>query len=243
MADFEELSFVIPGHTPDTMPLSRLLEYLEQMSVVLGEADKLHLVAIRESSCAPVFHVDRETAVRAKANAHRVQRGDGTKKQVDAYNSVRRMLRRDGAWKRPALLRSAQAVVLQIDAAPEETLLTGIRQASSFDGALIKIGGAGDNASIQLQDMAGKIVSGFTAKRGLAKDLAHHMWDPVRLFGVGQWGRSEDGDWAMERMQVQSFDLLQDESLGETLSKLRAVRIDWPEDWQARLERERNGDL
>ena len=243
MADFEELSFVIPGHTPETMPLTRLLEYLHQMSLVLGEGDKLHLVAIRDGSCAPLFRVDRETAARAKASARRVASGDGTKRQVDAFNSVRRMLRRDGVRRRPALLRSADTVVLQIEAAPTETALTGIRQASSADGALIRIGGAGDNASIQLQDLEGNIVSGFTAKRALAKDLAHHMWDPVRLFGVGQWGRSEDGVWQLERMQVQGFDPLEDESLAMTMSKLRAAKVDWPTDSIQQLIRERRGDL
>lgn len=243
MADFEELSFVIPGHTPETMPLNRLLEYLQQVSLVLGESEKLHLVEVRESSCAPVFRVDHETALRARANAQRIKRGDGTRRQVDAFNNVRRMLRRDTAGQRPAVLRSAQSVFLSIEAAPEETALSGIRQASSADGALIKIGGAGENASIQLQDIEGRIISGFTAKRSLAKELAHRMWDPVRLFGVGQWERTEDGEWKLERMQVNSFDPLEDESLSMTMAKLRSAKVDWPSDSFDRLLREREGDL
>jgi hypothetical protein len=239
MADFEEISFVIPGHTPDTMPLNRLLEYLHEMSVVLDEPEKLHLVAIKESSCAPVFHTDTETALRVKENAERVQRGDGTKKQVDAYNGVRRMLRRDGIWDRPALLRTPKTVVMQIDAAPAETPLSGVRQASSVDGAVIRVGGAGEYASIQLQDLDGTITSGFTARRSLAKELAHLMWEPVRLFGVGQWCRSEDGEWRLERMQVQGFDPLVDESLGMTISKLRAARVAWPADSFEKLQRDR----
>ena len=243
MADFEELSFVIPGHTPETMPLNRLIEYLQQMSLVLNESENLHLVAINESSCAPVFRVPRETALRAKASAQQVARGDGTKRQVDAFNKVRRMLRRDSRSKRPALLRAQNNVLLTIDAAPEETAISGLRQASSMDGALIKIGGAKEDASIQLQDVAGNIISGFTAKRGLAKDLAYYMWEPVRLFGVGQWGRTEDGEWELERMQVQSFDPLDDESLGVTLGKLRGANVKWPYDSLERLSTEREGDL
>lgn len=243
MADFEELSFVIPGHTPETMPLNRLLDYLQQMSLVLGEPEKLHLIAVRESSCAPVFLADPETVVRVSDNAARVQRGDGTKKQVDAFNNLRRMLRKDGVHDRPAVFRSASTVVLSIEAATEEISLSGIRQASSADGALIKIGGAGDNTAIQLQDLEGRIVSGFTAKRSLAKELAHHMWDPVRLFGVGQWARSEDGVWELERMQVHSFEPMEDESLRVTLGKLRGVNVKWPEDALERLRQEREGDM
>lgn len=243
MADFEELTFVIPGHTPETMPLNRLLEYLQQMAAVLGDPEKLHLVEIREGSCEPVLHTDRETALTVRERAAKVARGDGTKRQVDGLNNIRRMLRHDRVYKRPALLRSQQIIYLQIEAAPEEMELSGIRQAGSVDGALIKIGGAGENASIQLQDLDGKIISGFTAKRPVAKELAHHMWDPVRLFGVGQWGRNEDGVWQLERMQVQSFEPLQDESLSVTMAKLRAANVTWPQDAVERLLKERNGDL
>jgi hypothetical protein len=228
MADFEELSFVIPGHTPETMPLTRLMEYLQQIAHVLGASDKLHLVAVRESSCAPVFHTDAATALTVRERAYRVQRGDGTRKQMDGINQIRRMLREDGVNNRPALFRSPNAIFLQINAAPKETALSGVRQSGSVDGAVIKIGGAGESAAIQLQDLDGKIVSGFTAKRTLAKDLAHHMWEPVRLHGVGQWGRSEEGEWSLEKMLVNSFEPLADESLGATMAKLRAERNETP---------------
>ena len=218
MADFEELSFVIPGHTPETMPLNRLLEYLQQMTAVLGDPDKLHLIEVREGSCEPVLHTDVATALTVRDRAARVARGDGTKRQIDGLNNIRRMLRRDGVRRRPALLRSQQVIYLQIEAAPDETELTGIRQSGAVDGALIKIGGAGENALIQLQDIDGKIISGFTAKRSVAKDLAQHLWDPVRLFGVGQWGRNDEGSWVLEKMQVQSFEVLEDDP------------------WQSRLE-------
>ena len=243
MADFEELSFVIPGHTPETMPLNRLLDYLHQIAALLGDPEKLHLVAVREGSCEPVFHTDVPTSLMVRERAARVQRGDGTKKQIDGLNHIRRMLREDGVRKHPALLRTTKSIFLKIEAAPEETVISGIRQSSSVDGALIKIGGAGENAAIQLQDLDGKIVSGFTAKRATAKELAHHMWEPVRLHGVAQWGRNDDGRWELERMQVNSFDPLEDDSLSVTMGKLRAANVAWPADAVERLLNERNGDL
>lgn len=243
MADFEELSFVIPGHTPETMPLNRLLDYLHHIAAVLGDPEKLHLIEVREGSCEPIFHADVPTALVVRERAARVQRGDGTKRQIDGFNQIRRMLREDGARKRPALLRTPQSIFLEIQPAPEETSLSGIRQSSSVDGALIKIGGASENASIQLQDLDGKIISGFTAKRAIAKDLAHHMWEPVRLHGVAQWGRTDEGQWQLERMQVNSFDPLDDESLSVTMGKLRGANVEWPTDAIDRLLNERNGDL
>lgn len=242
MADFEQLSFVIPGHTPETMPLNRLIDYLQQISFVLGTPEKLHLVAIRESSCAPVFHTDVASALVMKDRARRLQQGDGTKRQMDGLNQIKRMLREDGVRDRPAFLRSAASVFLKIEAAPEETVLSGIRQSGSVDGAVIKIGGTSEYAKIQLQDLNGKIISGFRAKRSIAKDLAHHMWEPVRLHGVGHWGRNDEGEWILEKMHVNSFDPLEDESLAVTLGKLRGANVIWPEDSFDRLLAERNGE-
>lgn len=242
MADFEELSFVIPGYTPETIPLTRLIEYLQQMSIVLGDPDNLHLIEIRHGSVEPTFHVPKAVALEAKDRAGKVQRGDGTLKQVAAYQRVQRMIRRDArdAGQKVALLKSPQRVLLEIPAAPEEPdVLDGIRQASSIDGQLIKVGGAGDDATLQVQDLQGRILSGFTAKRSLAKDLARLMWEPVRLHGVGIWCRSARGEWLLERMQVQSFERLDDEELGVTLERLRALKVEWPKDAYARFHAER----
>src|SRR4051794_33067586 len=95
MADFEELSFVIPGYTPETMPLNRLIEYLQQVALVLGEPESLHLVDIQDGSVTPVLHAPKAVALKAKDRARRVRQGDGTRKQIDAYNRIRRMIRRD----------------------------------------------------------------------------------------------------------------------------------------------------
>jgi hypothetical protein len=241
MADFEELIFVIPGYTPETMPLNLLIDYLQQMSVVLGDPENLHLVEIKKGSVAPTFHVTKAVAVEARERASKVQRGDGTKKQVDAYNRIRHMVRRDSrdAGSR-ALLRSSERVVLEIPAAPDELgFLSGIRQASTIDGQIIRLGGAGDDATLQVQELDGRIMSGFTAKRSLAKELAPLMWEPVRLFGTGQWCRTEEGVWQLERMQVQTYERLDDENLGVTLERLRGLKVAWPEDANERILSER----
>lgn len=241
MADFEELSFVIPGYTPETMPLGRLIEYLQQMAVILGDPESLHLVEIREGSVAPVLHAPKAVALHAKERARRISRGDGTRKQVDAYNRVRRMLRRDTpASDRPALLRSDQQILLEIPAAPEEQgILTGLRQATTIDGQLIRVGGAGEDAAIQLQDVEGRIHSGFTAKRDLAKELARVMWEPVRLSGTGIWQRTAEGQWQLDRMQIQSFEVIEDEDHSTVLERLRALNIVWPDNTLETLRNDR----
>jgi hypothetical protein len=246
MADFEELVFVIPGHTPETMPLNRLIEYLQQISMVLGDPENLHLVAIKKSSVAPTFHLPKASAIQARERARRVQTGDGTKKQVDAFNRIRRMLRRDARDAgKPAFLQGPNSkVYLEIPVAPDDLgALAGIRQASTVDGQLIRVGGAGEDATLQVQDLDGRIMSGFTAKRALAKELAALMWEPIRLSGIGQWSRSDEGVWALDKMQVQSYERLEDEDLGLVLERLRSLDVKWPDNALERLRNEREGDL
>jgi hypothetical protein len=245
MADFEELSFVIPGYTPETMPLNRLIEYLQQMSVVLGDPENLHLIAINEGSVAPVLHAPKAVVIEAKDRAGRIQRGDGTRKQVDAYNRIRRMLRRDARDAgRPAVLSSANKVILEIPVAPDDLgVLSGIRQATTIDGQLIRVGGAGDDAALQVQDLQGRIMSGFTAKRPVAKELAKLMWEPVRLSGIGLWARSGEGEWVLERMQVQSYERLEDEELSLVIERMRSLNVQWPEDAVDRLLEDRESSL
>ncbi len=247
MADFEELSFVIPGYTPETMPLNRLIEYLQQMAVVLGDPENLHLVEIRTSSVAPVLHAPRSTALQARERAQQVQRGDGTKRQLDAFNRIRRMVRRDAVGTkyagRPALLRTTDRVLLEIPAAPDDSgIIEGLRQFTTIDGRLIRVGGAGENAALQVQELDGRVLSGFIVRRELAKELASLLYEPVRLMGVGQWGRNEDGAWSLERMLVQSYERLEDEDATATLARLQDLNVTWPEDAWDRLMREREGD-
>ena len=118
------------------------------MAVVLGDPTNLHLVEIRHSSVAPVLHAPKAIALEARERASRVPRGDGTKRQVDAYNRIRRMVRRDAGGTeyagRPALLKTAERVILEIPAAADDSgLVDGLRQATTIDGQLIRMGGGG----------------------------------------------------------------------------------------------------
>lgn len=248
MTDFEDISFIIPGYTPETMPLNRLIDYLQQMAVILGDPENLHLIDIRKSSTAPVLRAPIATALAARERAQRVQRGEGTKRQTDAYNRIRHMLRRDAgatiSRERPALVKTTSQVFLEIPAAPEDSgVVEGLRQFTTIDGQLTRIGGVGEDAALQVQQLDGCILSGFTAKRALAKELGALLYEPVRLMGIGQWCRNQEANWVLDRMLVQSYERLEDEDALVTLERLRKLQIKWPANaWDAMLS-EREADL
>ena len=75
MKDLERFKFTLPGYTPDTMPLSRLMEYLKHLSIVLGSPDDLHLIGIERGSTRPVLAMRHDVAHRARNQRPRSRRG------------------------------------------------------------------------------------------------------------------------------------------------------------------------
>jgi len=241
MSDFERLDFDIPAFTPETMPLDRLIEYLQQIALIIGDTNNLHLIEVAKGSTVPGFLVPKNIAGIARERAAMVERGDGTVVQMRAYDRVRRMIRRDsGGSERVARLRSTNRIILEIPPAPDDSgILVGIRQQSSIDGCLIRIGGSGDSAALQMQDMEGQVLSGFTASKTLAKEMAALIYEPMRVSGVALWNRSAEGVWEMDRMQVQSYELLDDEPATVLLDRLRGLDVKWPDDADQKLSDER----
>lgn len=238
MADFEELEFVIPAYTPETMPLPRLLEYLTQIAAVVGVADDMHLIRIEKSSTKPVFKMPRETAARARERADAVRLGRGNQAQRTAYERIRQMVRRDG--DKPASLSDRSGVILSFfPEEPPDAVVATIRQPTTFDGALTRIGGVGDYSAVQMQDVSGKVYSGFSAPRSLAKAMGGLLFEPLRVTGIGNWERTRAGHWNLSKMLIQSYERMEDSAAEDIILRLHAAKVDWPEDADALLASER----
>lgn len=93
---------------------------------------------------------------------------------------------------RPAILKGLNnRILLRIPIAVDDPEnITGVRQATNFDGEMIKAGGAGDNPSLQMRDVEGKVYSGFTTSKLLAREMGALLYEPIRVNGIGKWNRS-----------------------------------------------------
>lgn len=230
MSALEEFRFEIPAFTPETMPFDRLMEYLNNVVTIIGSPSEVHLIGIETASTQPVLAVPRRLASRARERVREVEAGGGSKRRRDAFKRVQRMVEEDGAG--PAVLKAPEgAIILKFEPVrAAESVVQGVRQPTSLQGTLIRVGGAQENSTILLQDDTGATISGCFANRALAKDLAKYLYEPVRLSGTGTWMRASNGEWRLERMQVQSFDPLEDRSLSDVVRELRSIPIDWPAD-------------
>lgn len=79
-------------------------------------------------------------------------------------------------------------------------------------------------------------MAGCHADRTPAKKLGRHLFEPVRLYGEGQWKRGANGAWEIDRFSILRFTALDKATLSEVLEKLRPVVADWGDEGYDELE-------
>ncbi len=241
MADFEHFEFVIPGYTPDTMPLDRLIEYLTQLTIILGNPSDLHLIDIQKSSTKPVLVMPHHAAVKARHRARETWEGGGSIRQRGAYQRLRRMVTDDGG--KPAVLTSRQATILEfpsVDLGADQEI-SAMRQATSVAGELIRVGGDGEFDQILLKELSDDIVTGCFATKEVAKRLAKCLHEQVRLHGIASWSRDQRGQWQISRMKVVDFETLENDALVDALAEVQTTAEGWPADLVDKLLEMRRG--
>lgn len=235
MADFEEYRFEIPAYTPETIPLDRLLSYLAEVAILLGDPKEMHLLRIETASAQPVIAMPRPAALKARRRVEEVRNGGGSERRRNAFTRIRGMVEEDGGGA--ALLIAPEGTTILKFEPPRQLgpALHGIRQEGTIQGRLMRVGGIQENSRVLLESDSGEVISGCYANRRLAKELGNYLFQMIRLSGIGTWMRSPDGKWSLERMQVQSFYTLDDVPLSEVVRELQAIPVDWPRDTLQRL--------
>ena len=114
------------------------------------------------------------------------------------------------------------------------------RERGRIFGTVIRVGGTGDRIPILIES-DGERLSGCHTSRDVAKMLARHLFEPVRLEGKGSWLRDADGRWNMQRFNIHAFEPIKSTMVSEAISELRAVAGDWTEEDYRDLERIRQG--
>jgi hypothetical protein len=230
VTDLEHFKFTVPGYTPETMPLDRLLEYLTQLSIVLGQPGELHLVGVEKGSTRPVIAMRHDVAVKARMRAREIAQGGGSQRRRQAFDTIRRMVTEDGG--RPAVLKAPEGQILKFPSANigQDQVIHSLRQPTSIEGTLVRVGGIGENAQLLIQELNGAVIAGCTASRPVAQAMGSLIYQPIRVSGIGTWRRTEEGKWAIARLHVQTFEALDENELDDVVAKLRALNVKWPAD-------------
>lgn len=203
------------------MPLGRLAAYLEQLAILLGADQAVHLVRLEPGSTVLVHRVDPEAVPRIEQRTAAIRRGEGTPDAMRAYNGLNRLLREDNGSG--VLVETTGAEIIRFPGRSDERPeFVSLVQPGELDGEVVRVGGVAEWVPVALQT-DGETLTGIQARRSVAKPLARHLFEPVRLYGTGRWTRSVDGNWHLERFAVDRFEVLDERPLSNLVVRLRAL--------------------
>jgi hypothetical protein len=223
-----EYRFEIDAYTPETIPLSRLSQYLGDLARIMGESANVHLVRIEKGSTAPIIRVDWEAEPKVRERLRAVKFNEGPLEALRAYREINRRLIEDNA--NGVLLDPKKAKVIRFPGrdSANQPEFGPIRQNAAFQGIPIRIGGEHDPVPIHLEDGDEKHI--VMAPRRLAKQIGEHLFtSTVRIEGKGRFVRERTGDWTMLDFYAQSFEVLSEGDLRSDISRLRAIPAAWKE--------------
>lgn len=214
--------FCIDTLKPDTLPMSRLAEYLEKLALIYGYKQHIHFMRMRKGSAIAEIAVDNEIAPQVTARLYSIAQSNASRELDKPYKIMNQILREDNA---SAVIRDKKgADILSFPGC--KMLLTEeliVHEHGELDGTIIRVGGKDNTVPVWLQNDAGEVYKCNTNKT-IARELANHLFEQtVRVFGLGKWQRNLEFGWELDSFDIQSWQLLDVAPLVEVLNKLRAV--------------------
>lgn len=219
-----EYVFRIDAFTPDSLPMARLAEYLSQLAKLLGHQEHTHFVRVDPGSAQLVHRVDAVDAFKVETRLNGVRLGDAAKDALMARRALDDLLLNDNAVGTLTEVATGRIVIPFVGRnRPKLLSFPPFRQNATIDGQIVSIGGRDDTAHVTLQD--GDVFhANMSMKRDLARQLAKLLYGPiVRLHGKGRFDRRPDGVWNMLDFRVDRFETLDERSVSEAISTLRAI--------------------
>lgn len=223
--------FRIDAFTPESLPMGRLAAYLSELAIVMGEPAQVVFKAIEKGSAVLVSEVAHEAVPKVRARVATLRDGGAPKEARRAADRLNDLLRQDNASGALHEGKRRGALLSFAGARARLRPVTIVRQHGSLQGKVVRVGGTDDTIPVHLM-VEGSMVPKVHTTPHLAKRLAAHLFDVVRIHGEGRWARSPDGVWALEEFAITTFEPLEAATLGETVRALRAldVRFEYHED-------------
>ena len=239
-----EFRFIIDAFTPDTLPMSRLAEYMADLARLLGEVERVHFLRLEAGSTALVNRIEPTAVPIVRKRVQSVTSDDVPKDVAKAFSGLNRLLTEDNAIG--TLRENESDVVVEFPGRGQEEPVTYgvVSQPGALDGELIRIGGRDDTVPVHLRD--GEAIHICNTNREIARGLAGHLYGkPLRVQGIGRWERDPDEGWKLRRFNINAFQVLSDTLLSEVVGQLRGVEgSEWNnvDDPSAELNRMRRSE-
>ncbi len=214
----------IKAYTPETIPMARLAQYMQNLAAILGHESAVHFQTLKPGSTQLVTRIDHEDEPKVATHLAQVKRGEGSPEAARAQAEIDRLLAEDNAtgFVYEGDDDSAEIIAFPGVSAPRPTTYGPFNQEGSLDGILISVSGADQTVHLQLQN--GEIkYTGIDTNRDTARRLAKHMYEPVRIFGTGRWLRDQEGNWILKKFRVDSYSVLAADDLKDVIGQMRNI--------------------
>lgn len=217
------LDFSIDVFTPDTIPMSRLAEYMLELAALYGCQASVHFKEMRKGSAILNAAVDDSAAEAVESRLRLVHDSTAPDDLRKAYQSLNNMLKIDNAVGE--IRQVTGRVVLAFpgrDTPAQKTYR--VKEAGVLDGVVIRIGGKDNTIPVWLKDADGTIHK-CEANSEMARELVrHYLATPLRVTGQGDWLRGEAGGWSLEKFKISGWEVLDDASITDILNAARLAK-------------------
>ncbi len=238
----KELYFKIQEWDPHTLPMARLAEYLQHLAILLGSEKSVHFKEVDEGSAKCAMEVDEAEQPRITHRVQEATKGIGNKEAQLAANFIFSLLQEDHSGAE--LEWDDGTVILDFSRHRQEEQETfgPFWQEGTLDGFLVKVGGYDETVPVHILHQGSHTICNTTQQ--IAKQLGHHLYENVRLFGRGRWYRNSDAQWELQKFDVSSFQVLSSDSLLDVVAQLRTIPNDLvnSDDPIGLMERIRHGE-
>lgn len=219
-----EYRFKIDVFTPETLPMKRLAEYLDDLAQIFGHEAEVHFKEIERGSAVAVVSVDEPAAPHVAYRVREVGRGAGPDEARRAFSAIDGRLQKDGAIG--TILDAGGAEIVSFPGRNRTRPIEygPISQQTTLDGQLCSLTGRDETKHAILVDGETNWTGLSTKDIELARRLREHLWGgTLRLFGRGRFFRSETGTWELKGFTIEDFEVLDDRSFAQAIEDLRRI--------------------
>lgn len=215
----------IGAYTPETIPMVRLAEYMQNLAIMLGRESAVHFRKMEPGRICLIADVEAPDSLDVAPRLGLVDRGEGDPRAINAYEAINNMLADDDTSGYICEEGDNNAKIIDFPGVHKARMKTIglIEEEDSIEGILLRVGGTGRFVHLQLQDGQNRH-SKIEIDREIARRIAKHLFRPVRLFGTGRWLRNEDGNWILQNFLVKDFIELEECDIDELIKQLRASK-------------------
>ncbi len=231
MSDRHEYRLRIDVFNVESLPMSRLAEYMAELARLLGEQEHVHFSHLESGSAVLVSSIEDPAMPKVMERLQEVCGGIGSKDAMQAYKALDTLLARDNAVAALTAEGGAEIIAFPGRTRPKPMRYGPFREEGSLDGTVIRLGGRDETIPILLKDAEGTEYPCQTTVQ-ISKQLApHYRGATVRVYGNGRWVREENGSWTLLQFDISRFEVIDDSPLMEVVAKLRGVEgSEWGKD-------------